>query len=69
MNVLGPFLVAKGQIKFLLVATGFFTKWIEVEPLATITTQKAQKFTWKNIICRHNLPQAIVTNNGRQLAE
>lgn len=28
-----------------------------------------QKFTWKNIICRYDLPQAIVTDNGRQFTE
>lgn len=36
MDILSPFLVAKGQIKFLLVAN-YFTKWIE-ETLATIMT-------------------------------
>lgn len=35
----------------------------------TITAQKVQKFTWKNIICRYGLPQAIVMDNGRQFTE
>lgn len=46
-----------------------FTKWVKVEPLATITTQKVQKYTWKCIICRYDIPQAIVTNNRRQFIE
>nr|KYP59508.1 Gypsy retrotransposon integrase-like protein 1 [Cajanus cajan] len=33
-DILGPFPVAKGQCKFLIVAVDLFTKWIEVEPLA-----------------------------------
>ncbi|XP_020216687.1 uncharacterized protein LOC109800307 [Cajanus cajan] len=37
MDLLGPFPIAKGQCKFLLVAVDYFTKWIEAEPLATIT--------------------------------
>nr|KYP54576.1 hypothetical protein KK1_000767 [Cajanus cajan] len=65
MDILGPFLIAKGQVKFLLVAIDYFTKWIEVKPLATTTANNVQKFTWKNIICRYNLPNAITTNNGR----
>ncbi|RDX83996.1 hypothetical protein CR513_35022, partial [Mucuna pruriens] len=38
MDILGPFPMAKGQVKFILVAVDYFTKWIKVEPLATITT-------------------------------
>nr|KYP59175.1 Retrovirus-related Pol polyprotein from transposon 17.6 [Cajanus cajan] len=33
-DILGPFPVAKGQCKFLIVAMDLFTKWIEAEPLA-----------------------------------
>ncbi|KAL0439536.1 UNVERIFIED_CONTAM: hypothetical protein Slati_2436600, partial [Sesamum latifolium] len=37
MDIVGPFPLAAGQRKFLLVAIGYFTKWVEVEPLARIT--------------------------------
>jgi len=30
MDILGPFSLGKGQVKFLLVAVNYFTKWIEV---------------------------------------
>ena len=69
MDILGPIPTMKSQIKFLLVAVDYFTKWVEVEPPTKIMTQKVQKFTWKNIICRYDLPQAIVTDNGRQFTE
>ncbi|XP_020207606.1 uncharacterized protein LOC109792598 [Cajanus cajan] len=62
MDILGPFPIAKGQCKFLLVAIDYFTKWIKVEPLATITTRNVQKFIWKNIIT--HFAHAIVTDNG-----
>ncbi|RDX95703.1 hypothetical protein CR513_21729, partial [Mucuna pruriens] len=55
MDILGPFPMAKGQVKLLLVDINYFTKWIEVEPLATITTQKVQRFVWQNIICRYGI--------------
>lgn len=58
--------VAKGQQKFLLVAIDYFTKWVEAEPLATITTAKVQSFIWKNIICRFGIPRVLITDNGRQ---
>nr|KYP58730.1 Pol polyprotein [Cajanus cajan] len=66
MDILGPFPSAKGQLKFLLVAIDYFTKWIEACPLAKITTENVHKFTWKSIICRFGIPHSLVTNNGRQ---
>jgi len=46
MDILGLFPLTKGQVKFLIVAIDYFTKWIEVEPLATITAQQVQKFCY-----------------------
>ena len=40
MDILGPFHVATGQRKFLIVAIDYFTKWIEAKVLAKITTQQ-----------------------------
>nr|KYP59088.1 hypothetical protein KK1_014516 [Cajanus cajan] len=66
MDILGPFPLAKGQLKFLLVAIDYFTKWIEVCPLAKITTENIWKFTWKSIICRFKILHSLVTDNDRQ---
>ncbi|XP_016192864.1 uncharacterized protein LOC107633779 [Arachis ipaensis] len=35
--------LSPGQVKFLLVAVDYFTKWIEAQPLARITSDKALK--------------------------
>ena len=56
----------KGQVKFLLVAIDYFTKWVETEALATITEARIQNFVWKNIICRFGIPQTIISDNGQQ---
>ena len=56
----------KGQVKFLLVAIDYFTKWVEVEALATITEARIRSFVWKNIICRFGIPRTIISDNGRQ---
>nr|KYP64489.1 Pol polyprotein [Cajanus cajan] len=69
MDILGPFPVAKGQLKFLLVGIDYFTKWIEAEALAKITAANVQRFTWKKIICRYGLPHAITTDNGKQFVD
>nr|KYP67877.1 hypothetical protein KK1_021491 [Cajanus cajan] len=49
MDILEPFPPAEGQLKFLLVIIDYFTKWIEACPLAKITVENVQKFTWKSI--------------------
>ena len=56
----------KGQVKFLLVTTEYFTKWVEVKELATIIEAKIQNFVWKNIICKFGIPRMIISDNGRQ---
>jgi len=41
---MGPLPQGKRQMKFLLVATDYFTKWVEAEALAIITEAKVQNF-------------------------
>ena len=37
MDIVGPLPLGKGQVKFLLIAINYFTKWVEAEALETIT--------------------------------
>lgn len=68
MNIVGPLLISRSQKKFLLVAIDYFTKWVEVEPWATIIAAQVQKFVW-TIIYHFGLPQTIVTDNGQQFID
>nr|CAN76096.1 hypothetical protein VITISV_005210 [Vitis vinifera] len=52
--------------KFLLVATDYFSKWVEAEAYASIKDKDVTKFVWKNIVCRFGIPQTIIANNGPQ---
>ena len=65
IDIVDPLPLGKGQVKFLLVAIDYFTKWVEAEALATITEAKIQSFVWKNIICRFRIPMTIISDNGR----
>ena len=49
-----------------IVAIDYFTKWVEAEPLSTITEKRATEFLRKNIVCRFGIPRAIITDNGKQ---
>ncbi|KAM1041861.1 hypothetical protein ACFX2I_030941 [Malus domestica] len=66
LDLIGPMPAGKGKVCYAVVAVDYFTKWAEVEPLATITEAKIEDFVWKNILCRFGIPNAIVTDNGRQ---
>ena len=61
-----PLPLGKGQCKFIVVAVDYFAKWVEAEPLATITEQKVGNFVWRAIICRFGIPRALVSDNGKQ---
>ena len=66
IDIVSPLPQGKGQVKFLLVAIDYFTKWVEAEALATINEARIQSFVWKNIICRFGIPLAIISDNGKQ---
>ncbi|XP_064945551.1 uncharacterized protein LOC135597052 [Musa acuminata AAA Group] len=68
LDLLGPFPPASGQRKYIIVGVDYFTKWVEAEPLATITEHQVEKFVWKNLVTRFGLPKAIITDNGPQFA-
>ena len=50
LDLLGPLPPAQGNLKYVVVAVEYFSKWIEAKPLATITSATVQKFFWQNII-------------------
>jgi transposase InsO family protein len=64
--LLGPLPSAQGNLKYVVVAMEYFSKWIEAKPLATITSSTVQKFFWQNIVCRFGVPKAITIDNGTQ---
>jgi hypothetical protein len=66
LDLLGPLPPAQGNLKYVVVAVEYFSKWIEAKPLATITSVTVQKFFWQNIVCRFGVPNAITVDNGTQ---
>ena len=66
IDIVVPLSQGKKQVKFLVVAIDYFTKWVEAEPLAVIIEAKIQHFFWKNIVCRFGFPRVIISDNGRQ---
>jgi hypothetical protein len=52
---------SKGH-KFILVAIDYFTKWVEVIPLRTVTSKNMADFVMEHIIYRFEIPQTITTD-------
>jgi hypothetical protein len=52
-----------GQV-FILTATDYFTKWVEVVPLKHSTDDQVISFLENNIFSRFGLPLEIITDNG-----
>ncbi|GJV77744.1 reverse transcriptase domain-containing protein [Tanacetum coccineum] len=69
IDISGPFPESQRRVKFLIVVIDYFTKWIEVKPVATITGNQVKKFVWDNIVCRSGLPGEIMLDNGKQFQE
>ena len=66
LDIMSPFLTALRQLKFLVVGIDYFTKWVEAEPLASITEKSIRIFVWRNIIYRYGIPRVLVSDNGKQ---
>src|SRR6185312_17048187 len=50
--------------KFVLVATYYFTKWVEAIPLRNVTSRDMVEFVKEHIIYRFGIPQTITTDQG-----
>ena len=66
LDIIGPFLVAARQLKFLIVGIDYFTKWVEAEALATITEKNVRSFVWRHIIYRYEIPKVLVSDYEKQ---
>ena len=66
IDIVGPFPIAPAQKKLLLIATDYFSKWIEADAFSSIKDRDVTRFVWKNIVCRFGIPRSIVSDNGPQ---
>ena len=69
IDLLGAFPKATGQLKYLVVAVDYSTKWIEAEPLAKITAKNVLRFFKRNILARFGIPALLVSDNRTQFAD
>jgi hypothetical protein len=66
LDTVGLFRTAPGGYKHILVAVDKFTKWIEVLPVAKVTSEEVVKFIG-DIKHRFGVPNRIITDLGKAL--
>jgi hypothetical protein len=66
MDIIGLMSSAQGNLKYVVEAVEYFSKWIKAKDLATISSTTIQKYFWQNIICRFEVPKSITVDNGTQ---
>ena len=50
--------------EYILVAIDYFTKWVETASYFVLKAKHVAQFIENNIICRYEVPQEIISNNG-----
>ncbi|GJU17980.1 reverse transcriptase domain-containing protein [Tanacetum coccineum] len=60
IDIARPFLKGLGKVKFLIVATGYFTRWIKANPVVTITGITHLKIGVKSCAYASTLPPSSI---------
>uniref|UniRef100_A0A2N9H7Y4 RNA-directed DNA polymerase n=1 Tax=Fagus sylvatica TaxID=28930 RepID=A0A2N9H7Y4_FAGSY len=63
-DLIGPINPASGGYIWILVATEYFTKWVEAIPLRKATGAAVANFIREHIITRFGIPYKLITDNG-----
>ncbi|XP_077222195.1 uncharacterized protein LOC143856039 [Tasmannia lanceolata] len=50
--------------EYILIAIYYFTKWIEAQSYASISSASVFKFIRANLICRYGVPHELISDNG-----
>ncbi|CAH9069699.1 unnamed protein product [Cuscuta europaea] len=66
IDLVGPLPRGTSNNRYIIVTIDYFTKWVEAEPLASITEARCRHFVLKNILTRFGVPQQIISDNGTQ---
>ncbi|XP_026451395.1 uncharacterized protein LOC113351667 [Papaver somniferum] len=66
IDIVGLLIEGSGKIRFFIVDTYYFSKWVEAKALSRIHDSDVFTFIFQNIICRFGIPE-IVSDNCKQL--
>jgi len=65
LDIIGPLPETSSGNQCIIVSVDYFTKWVEAQPLSTITSRDVVNF-FSKIFTRFGTPNTITTDNGVQ---
>ncbi|XP_028125251.1 uncharacterized protein LOC114322185 [Camellia sinensis] len=66
LDIIGPLARGTGNRRFFIAATDYFTKWVEVEALASLKEADTKWFVMRNVVVRFDIPRVLIADNGTQ---
>lgn len=66
IDLLGPFPKAISRKHYLIVAFNYFTRWVEVKALASITTKKIKEFFYEDVICCFRIHKILICDSCKK---
>jgi len=54
------------NLRYVVVAICYFSKWCEARALMDKTAESVAKFLYDDIICRHGCPEIQISDQGRE---
>src|SRR5579883_1396784 len=64
IDVVGPLNETKNGNKYIITATDYLTKWVEVRAVRNAKKEDIAQFLWEEIICRHGCPRELLSDRG-----
>ena len=64
LDLIGPINPPSNGYIWILVATEYFTKWVEAMPLKKATRATVANFVREHIITRFGIPRKLISDNG-----
>ena len=66
LDFVGPISPMSHKKKYILVCTGYITKWVESKALFRATEKYVVEFIYEEILARFRVPREILTEQGLQ---
>ncbi|EZG42922.1 KRAB-A domain protein, partial [Gregarina niphandrodes] len=66
LDFCGPYPTSESGMRYVLVITDQFTKWVELIPTKDQLSLTVVQVFYERIICRHGCPLRVLSDNGPQ---